>query len=100
MRYDTSPSMMKAVMMTGPMKCIQEVLSAEDFAKHPGWSTRASHLSACAQRSHQVTSLKPFEAFLSLRRGPYYFQARCWNEAGVSLWPPGVEHHVPYTEMT
>lgn len=60
LRYDLAPMMLKAVMVKGPMKCVQEVGAGPRLFQHI------------------LSSLE--------KRGPYYFQTRCWNAAGVSPW--------------
>lgn len=61
LRYDLSPMMLRAVMMTGGMKCIRE-----------------AGASGPRVFQHILAGLE--------KRGPYYFQTRCWNAAGISPW--------------
>ena len=61
LRYDLSPLMLKAVMITGGMKCIRE-----------------AGLAGPRLFQHTLAGLE--------KRGPYYFQTRCWNSAGISPW--------------
>ncbi|CAJ1339124.1 unnamed protein product [Effrenium voratum] len=61
LRYDTNPQMLQAVMVKGPMQCVQQA---------------GPHGARVFE--HVMNGLA--------KRGPYYVQTRCWNSAGGSRW--------------
>jgi len=63
LRYDFDPQMLNPVLVAGPMAC-----------------SRQAGPYGCRIFQHVVNGLQ--------KRGPYYFQSRCWNAAGPSRWSP------------
>ncbi len=66
------------------------------FPTHSGWLRKVGKLDVF-QSGGNFQSSCGRRKFPNPRRGPYYFQTRCWNSAGISPWQLGwwVEQKIP-----